>query len=81
MSIFTSRKFWLAVATIIGLVLSKRFGLELDTTTIYAVLAVVVANILGIAIEDHGTKSRTVAIQPKPAVAEQPYRRPKRGNH
>jgi hypothetical protein len=42
-----SRKFWLAVATVITVILADNFGLELDPEMIVAITLPVVAFILG----------------------------------
>ena len=47
-----SRKFWLAVVTAMTIILSDKFGLELDPETVVAIILPVVAYILGEAYVD-----------------------------
>ena len=54
-----SRKVLVALATVLGAYLAEA-GLEVPTGILATILGVGVAVILGIAIEDHGTKSRPV---------------------
>lgn len=42
-----SRKFWIAVVTVLTMILADSFGLELDPETIVAIILPVVAYILG----------------------------------
>ena len=42
-----SRKFWLAVATALTMILSGKLGLELDPETIVAIILPIIAYILG----------------------------------
>ena len=47
-----SRKFWLAVATALTMILADTLGLELDPETVVAIILPVVAYILGEAYVD-----------------------------
>ena len=47
-----SRKFWLAVATAITMILGNKIGLELDPEVVVAIILPVVAYILGESIVD-----------------------------
>ncbi|MGI6318466.1 MAG: hypothetical protein ACOX1J_07070 [Dethiobacteria bacterium] len=47
-----SRKFWLSVVTAMTIILSDKFGLELDPETVVAIILPVVAYILGEAYVD-----------------------------
>jgi len=42
-----SRKFWLAVATALTMILSGKLGLELDPETVVAIILPIIAYILG----------------------------------
>ena len=53
---FQSRKFRLAFATVAAGVIAQ-FGFDVSENTILVVMTPIIALILGIAIEDHGTKS------------------------
>jgi len=55
-SLLASRKFWLMVLGILVPVLNAKLNLQMDSVALAGALAVIFANILGIAIEDAGEK-------------------------
>jgi len=56
-SLLVSRKFWLMVLGILVPVLNAKLDLQMDSVELAGALAVIFANILGIAIEDAAEKS------------------------
>ena len=52
MDIFKSKKFWMAIVGIVGMVIAHFTGM--DETTITGFLAVIVSYIVGQGIADHG---------------------------
>jgi len=56
-ALLASRKFWLMVLGILVPVLNAKLDLQMDSVELAGALAVIFANILGIAIEDAAEKS------------------------
>jgi len=71
-SLLASRKFWLMVLGILVPVLNAKLNLQMDSVALAGALAVIFANILGIAIEDAGEKSAGGLLQISPPAMEQP---------
>ena len=55
-SLLASRKFWLTVLGILVPIANAKFKLEMDSVVLAGALAVIAANIFGIAIEDAAEK-------------------------
>ena len=55
-SLVSSRKFWLMALGIALLLLNEPLGLGLDTVPLVAAIGVIVAEIMGIALEDAAEK-------------------------
>lgn len=63
--IFTSSRFLVAIATIIGIIASEGFGIKISTEELFAIVAIVIAWITGKTIRPGGTPAETPKAEEK----------------